>query len=315
MGVELELIADGGAGAESDDFFRSRSYCRAQGVTHSLALRSERREATLPLIVREIPDTDRQDAISPYGYPGARIAGNGPAPSSDEVDWSALGLVSIFVRERVGEETWLSDADVRAAVQVHDPNRPRGLRRRLAEQIAQNRRRGWEVELGPGPQAADGKVDAFASIYEETMVRTGAGPTYFVGADYLSAVLGFEGSWLLLAARAGVPAGAGAIATLSDGVLHYYLGGTADAALDESPFKNVVSSMIDLADELGVPLNLGGGFRPGDGLERFKRGFANAELPFRTQGIVCDGAEYDRLAGEQLRGPADQAFFPAYRVS
>ena len=50
--------------------------------------------------------------------------------------------------------------------------------------------------------------------------------------------------------------------------------------------------MIELADELGVTLNLGGGVRPGDGLEDFKRGFANGELPFRTHEIVCDPGAY-----------------------
>jgi hypothetical protein len=72
--------------------------------------------------------------------------------------------------------------------------------------------------------------------------------------------------------------------------------------------------MLDLADELDAPLNLGGGFRPGDGLERFKRGFANVELPFRTQAIVCDRVEYERLAGDERAAEADQGFFPAYRA-
>ena len=57
--------------------------------------------------------------------------------------------------------------------------------------------------------------------------------------------------------------------------------------------------MIELAAELGVTLNLGGGVRPGDGLEDFKRGFANGELPFRTHEIVCDP---ERLRAAQ-RGP------------
>ena len=41
---------------------------------------------------------------------------------------------------------------------------------------------------------------------------------------------------------------------------------------------------------------LGGGVTAGDGLETFKRGFANAELPFRTHELVCDQGEYERLA-------------------
>ena len=100
-----------------------------------------------------------------------------------------------------------------------------------------------------------------------------------------------------------------AIAGVSDPVLHYYLGGTADSAREASPFKNVVAAMLDLADELELPLNLGGGVTPGDGLEEFKRGFANAELPFRTHEVVCDRGEYERLAGADAGG----GFFPAYR--
>ena len=69
--------------------------------------------------------------------------------------------------------------------------------------------------------------------------------------------------------------------------------------------------MIELAGELGVTLNLGGGLRPGDGLEDFKRGFANGELPFHTHEIVCDPGAYERLS----EGREDAGFFPVYRVA
>jgi hypothetical protein len=49
---------------------------------------------------------------------------------------------------------------------------------------------------------------------------------------------------------------------------------------------------------------------PGDGLERFKRGFANCELPFTTHEVVCDPAAYERLTGTRDAG----GFFPAYRA-
>ncbi len=69
--------------------------------------------------------------------------------------------------------------------------------------------------------------------------------------------------------------------------------------------------MLDLADELGLPLNLGGGVTAGDGLEAFKRGFANTGLAFHTQEVVCDPDEYERL-GRDSRAP--EGFFPAYRA-
>jgi hypothetical protein len=142
------------------------------------------------------------------------------------------------------------------------------------------------------------------------MRRAGAGQRYFFDQRYLSAVLGFGRSWLVLCRSPDGAVAAGAIAGLSDGILHYYLGGTADAHLERSPFKNVADAMVGLADRLGVRLNLGGGVRAGDGLEDFKRGFSNAELPFLTHEIVCDRDAYDRLSA----GGPPTDFFPAYRA-
>ncbi len=141
------------------------------------------------------------------------------------------------------------------------------------------------------------------------MRRAGAAERYFFDRQYLDAALSFGRSWLVVARRDG-EFGAGAIVACSDSLLHYFLGGTAEWARDDSPFKNVVAAMLDLADELERPLNLGGGVVPGDGLERFKRGFANSDLAFHTHEVVCDPGEYERL------GPGSGAagFFPAYRA-
>jgi hypothetical protein len=304
--VRAELLADGGAAAASDDFFRSRPFLEAEGVTHTLAVG----ELHLPVIVREIPDSDRPDAISPYGYPGAKGSDDAPAPAAGDVDWSATGLVSLFVRDRIGGPPCLAGGTQRSVVQIHDPSRERGVRSRLAEQIRQNERAGWTVELSAGPEASDHQRAAFGALYTETMTRADAAPRYFYDAAYFGHVMGFSSSWLLLAHSADGNIQAGAIAALSDGLLHYYLGGTADDALEDSPFKNVVAAMIDLADDLDVPLNLGGGIAAGDGLERFKRGFANAEAPFVTHEVVCDQAAYEDLSAGREAGD----FFPAYRA-
>ena len=123
----------------------------------------------------------------------------------------------------------------------------------------------------------------------------------------------FERSWLVARARPRASSPPAAIAALSDGFLHYYLGGTADAHLRDSPFKNLIVAMIDLADELELPLNLGGGLAPGDGLEEFKRGFANAELAFRTHEMVCDPAAYAELAGGREPGTSSPPTGPSRR--
>ena len=309
LSATAELLADGGAAAVSDDFFRSRAFLEAERVTHTLRLAGDRREALVPLIVREVEGTDRVDAISPYGYPGATVEGGGAAPAASGVDWAATGLVSVFARERLGGDSWLADARERSGVLVHDPALERRVRPRLAEQVRANERDGWAVDSVAGPESPTVDRDAFAAAYEQTMRRAGAAERYFFARSYFDSVLGFQPSWLISARRGG-EVGAAAIAAVSDGVLHYYLGGTADAARDASPFKNVVIAMLDLADRLELPLNLGGGVTAGDGLEGFKRGFANGELPFRTHEVVCDPAGYERLAAGRDAG----RFFPAYRA-
>jgi GNAT acetyltransferase-like protein len=305
-----ELIADGGEAATSDDLFRSRAFYDAEGVTHTLRLETDDGEARVPLLVREIPGGEGLDATSPYGYPGAVVETNGPPAAPADVDWSESGLVSIFARERLEGEPWLAGARERSAVLLHDPARPRRVRPRLAEQIRSNERRGWTVERVRGSDASPEQRAAFERAYEETMRRADATERYFFSSDYFASVLSFADSWLLLATAAGGGFGAGAIVGRSDAMLHYFLGGTAEDQLPESPFKNVVEAMMRLADELGLRLNLGGGVRSGDGLEAFKRGFANAELPFRTHEIVSDEAEYARLSAGRPRS----GFFPAYRA-
>ena len=121
-----------------------------------------------------------------------------------------------------------------------------GIRKRLREQIRRNERNGWSVELSP-PGRACRAGDAPPS----------SGPTrrrwrahrrlgrYLYPSAYFETLLRSERSWLLVAAREGTPL-AGAIAVASDGYLHYYLGGTADEALADSPMKNLFAAMISL---------------------------------------------------------------------
>ena len=100
-----ELLADGGAAAQSDDLFRCAAYLEAEGATHTLRIAFDGGESLVPLIVREI-EVGAIDAISPYGYPGGVVSG--APPDAAGVDWGPSGLVSIFARERLGAEPWLA---------------------------------------------------------------------------------------------------------------------------------------------------------------------------------------------------------------
>lgn len=318
-----ELIADRGAAAESDEFFRSRPFLDAEGVTHTLRIEIGNAELFAPLLVREIPGTHVLDAISPYGYPGlarSQSASRNIEPPmgasrlqstlrAEEIEWADTGLVSLFLRHTLGPPP-LAGAAERNVVQIADPKLPAKSRASDRNRINRNRRDGYAVELLPGPQTSGEQRAGFLAAYEQTMRRAGAAERYFFSAAYFDRVLTSDRSWLALAYAPGGDVAAASITVRSDGFLHYYLSGSADAHLRASPMKNVVAVLVELSAEQGLPLNLGGGIARGDRLEEFKRGFANREQAWHTSEIVCDRAAYDRLsAGREAGG-----FFPVYRA-
>jgi hypothetical protein len=305
-----ELIADGGEAAAGDEFFRSRPFLDAEGVTHTLRIEAGDTELLAPLLVRLIGDGPERDAISPYGYPGLVYSdGTPPALDPGKIDFSATGLVSLFLRHRL-DPVPLSAASERNVVQVADPALPAKSRPSDRRQVRRNLEAGYELALVPGPETTPEQRAGFRIVYEQTMHRTAAAAHYFFGAAYFDRVLEAERTWLALVTAPGGELAAASIAAVSDGFLHYYLSGSADSHLGDSPMKNVVARLVEHSAELALPLNLGGGISPGDALEEFKRGFANRTTPWRTSEIVCDPAAYESLSAARDAG----GFFPAYRA-
>lgn len=311
VSARAELIEDAGAAAAAPEFFRSPPFLGAEGVTHTLRIESGGDELLVPLLVRPIPRTERRDAVSPYGYPGGTARDWEPIDPGG-IDWSGTGLVSVFLRDAVGARPILAGGRERGTVLVADPGKGLRLRKSLRYEIRRNAREGYRVESVRGPEASDEQRSGFEAAYAESMSRAGASERYRFDSAYFQGVLGSEQGWLFLARAGDGQIAAGAIAGLSDRHLHYYLSGTRDAHRGDSPSKNVLAVMIELAHQLGLPLNLGGGFRPGDQLESFKRGFSNAQASFTCHEIVCDPGTYEKL-GAPAGGGAD--FFPRYRLA
>jgi hypothetical protein len=326
-----QLIEDGGAsagggvGGHPSEFFRGAHFLEAEGATHTLRIETDEVELLAPLLVRQIGDGPDRDAVSPYGYPGFSVIGpervrsspdylresaNAPAGiDPGDVDFSRTGLVSIFIRHRL-DLVPFAGATERNVVQIADPVLPAKSRPSDRRQVRRNLEAGYTARLIPGDETSAAQRAAFLDLYEQTMRRTEAAPHYFFGASYFDRLLPAERTWLALVTDpAGAPAAA-SIAAVSDGYLHYYLSGSADSHLGDSPMKNVLSRLIEHAEELQLPLNLGGGIRPGDALEDFKRGYANRTLTWRTSEVISDPQRY-----AELSGPSAAGFFPAYRAT
>lgn len=314
-----QLVEDGGASAVGElgrhpsEFFRGAHFLAAEHATHTLRIELEDAELLAPLIVREIDGGPERDAVSPYGYPGFSVVGEGVGEGSvdsTEVDFHRTGLVSVFIRHRL-DLVPLVGATERNVVQIHDPALKPKSRPSDRRQVRRNREAGYAVELIEGSATSAEQRAAFLDLYEQTMRRTEAAGHYFFGADYFEEIFGAERTWLALAVDPeGAPAAA-SIACVSDGYLHYYLSGSADSHLADSPMKNVVARLVEHADDLKLPLNLGGGITAGDALEEFKRGYANRTVTWRTSEVVCDPERYAALTGDRDAG----GYFPAYRAS
>jgi len=327
--ARAELIEDGGAAAAGSDFFRSPSFLAAEGVTHTLKIESDANELLAPLVVREIPGTTERDALSPYGYPGlietdgsrggvrrtlpaVSPADTPPTPLNLDpaaIDWSSTNLVSVFIRHVLSPSP-LGGATERNVVQIADPELPPKSRPSDRRQVRRNLEAGYTVDLVPGSETTPQQRAAFLAAYEQTMRRTGAGERYFFGAAYFDRILEADRTWLALATAPSGEVAAASIAAVSDGYLHYYLSGSTDSHLHDSPMKNVVTLLVAHSRELGLPLNLGGGISAGDPLEEFKRGFANRQQAWLTSELICEEEKYIELSGGREAG----GFFPAYRA-
>jgi hypothetical protein len=322
VSASAELIGDGGAAASGVEFFRSPEFLAAEGATHTLRIAAGDRELLAPLVVRQIPNADALDAVSPYGYPGIVEKRHGdvavdPGPAEvsataaleeGAIDFSATGLVSIFIRHTLARPP-LGGSSERNVVQVADPELPRKSRSSDRNRVNRNRRTGYEVRIVASAKSGEAERAGFCAAYGETMRRTDAADRYLFDRAYFDRLFGSDRAWLALALAPGGEVAAGSLTVESDGFLHYYLSGSTDRHLSDSPMKNVVTALVDLAEERGLPLNLGGGITRGDRLEEFKRGFANRELPWHTSEIVSDPDAYARLSA----GKPASNYFPLYR--
>ncbi|RKH22905.1 GNAT family N-acetyltransferase [Corallococcus sp. CA041A] len=305
------LIPDAGMSTLSEDYFRSAHHLRAEGATHTLLIEDGDGHALrVPLLVRPIEGTPYQDAISPYGFPGGRMDGLSEV-WKDAVDWTGIGLVSLFVRDRVSGPRCFAGGTERNEVFFIDSRRPLEFQAEARRQMRRNTRLGYVSTCGPAREASHEEREGFKEVYRQTMVRDEAHARYFFSDAYFEDLFSSPLAWLLTTRAPDGGIASSGVVVASDGVLHYYLGGTADAHLSRSPTKNTVfEAMVALSVRMGLPLHLGGGVRPGDGLEQFKRSFANASSRLHTHEIICEPSVYARLSA----GRGETGFFPAYRA-
>ena len=283
----------------------------------------------MPLIVRDIPDTDLRDALSPYGY---------PAPVADTTDpafWDracaamtetlrAYRIITAFVRMHPLLEAALPVLGEHGRLVRHGETVSMDLTLSLDEMWSQTRsdhrnhinrarRAGTKVVFDDWDRLAE-----WVDVYHDNMRRVGATDYYFFTYDHLAALHEAVGDRMHLAvALEGDEVVGGNTFFEHDGIATGYVSSTRRARgryADEMLYDEVRRFCKARGDTV---FHLGGGKGgSNDSLFSYKSGFSPSRHPFHTWRVVADPAAYRKLVSDR-RPEADPedlaATFPSYR--
>jgi hypothetical protein len=291
----------------------------------------------LPLTLRRVPDSDRTDAISPYGYPGP-VSNADPADAADPADrefWdracavmrdtlSAHGIVTAFIRLHPLLPVSMSALGDVGAVVHHGETVSVDLSLSVDEMwhetrsdhrnhINRARRAGVTVVWDEWDRLAD-----WVAVYHENMRRLGASDYYLVPAGHVAALHDALGDRMHLATA------------LIDGEVvggntFFEYRGFIQGYLASTRRENNHHADKLLYDEVrrwtksrgNTIFHVGGGVGGAkDSLFSYKAGFSSGRHPFHTWRVVTDRAGYEDLLRRKGLTP-DPALmsghFPPYR--
>jgi Acetyltransferase (GNAT) domain len=279
------------------------------------------------------------DVVSPYGYCGFLV--NESTNRSEFIRqaigqlqqiWQSYGICSAFLRLHPilnsGVEHVLSD---HPALQIDGGTVSVDLSPSLDDLWKQTRsdhrqrirylkKAGFSIEI----VSSESNLDSFISIYNETMDRVCAKPFYYFSRDYFIELIHALDSRLhLFMVRSNETIAAAAFVTEYNGIVQYYLSGSSNSFLKESPTRLVLDYVRTWAKERGnYILHLGGGLGASqDSLYDFKAGFANQAHSFSTLRMILDEAQYSSwlaLKAQEIHQTREKLlcsnYFPAYRA-
>lgn len=286
----------------------------------------------LPIVVRSIEGSNYFDFTSVYGYAG-------PLSNIEEISKQNLDnfkdaffkycvtekLVCGFSRlnplinnqkaimSSIGEVVDLNKTVFIDLTESLEEQR-KSFRKSLKSELNQLRRKDYLVYEAKTRE----EIDAFISIYYETMDRVEAGEYYYFSHEYFYNFLNntdFD-SKLLLIKKDGEIA-AGAIFTFTGEIVQYHLAGTKDKFIRDTPMKLILDEARILSTDLGYKyLHLGGGVggHDDDSLFRFKSGFSKNFAQFSIWKTVLNQEVYDNLVKKNGLENSDSSYFPLYRL-
>ncbi len=278
------------------DFYHLPAYvavCAAHEHGEGRALYVEDGAASLllPLILRDIPGSDRRDATSPYGYPGPLVSGTSDPEFLSTAMAAGLtalrdaGIVSLFVRLHP-----LLNASPPAGVGevvLHGETVSVDLTLSQAARFAQmrhNHRRDITRALRQGLVAREdvdfARFDEFKRIYRDTMDLRAAPRFYLFGDEYFDGLReALQGRLHLMLVEQDEAVAAAGLFVETDGIVQYHLGGTERTLATFEPAKLLVALRSRLGDGAREPVPA-----------PWRRGRGGERLPVPLQGRLLAAA-------------------------
>ena len=150
-----------------------------------------------------------------------------------------------------------------------------------------------------------------AELYRETLKRVGASDVYNFSNETLGLLIGSENVFLVgVKDETGIQAVS--LFLNGQGVSDYFL--NASSEIGRSYSRSLIwSAVLHLKDNGVVKLNLGGGVKPGDSLDDFKRRFGGVKAVGQSVKVVFNREAYDRLCLKYCsRNNVEGGYFPPY---
>jgi sugar O-acyltransferase (sialic acid O-acetyltransferase NeuD family) len=287
----------------------------------------------IPVLIREIKNTSHVDGTSAYGYCGPISNIDFEKLSKELITYFQTQLLSYFkkgafvsafsrlnpifsngaVFKNFGDlvnvnQTVIIDTSVSEELQK------KRYRKSVAYDIKQLRKS--NITIFEATKESD--IDTFKVIYKSTMKKVAASFEYYLSDPYFNDFLNAKDfEKIILLAKQNDVINAGAVFTITNGVMQYHLSGTLEYEGKYSPMKLIIDEARILATKRKCNyLHLGGGFGGSDkdSLFQFKSGFSDLRCNYQSWNLIVDQKKYKELTLLNKSCINDSGFFPLYRT-
>nr|WP_084407182.1 GNAT family N-acetyltransferase [Pedobacter panaciterrae] len=287
----------------------------------------------IPLVKREIEDSEYFDMSSVYGYSGPISNKDFAELPTEFVASFRADFLDFLKEEKVVTvfsrlNPFLSQLSLmegfggvvdNGKVVVLDLSKSiedqrKGYQERLFRKIKQLRRKGYYVKEANSVE----DIRIFKSIYTSNMHRLAASDSYYFDEAYFRRLLDseeYDARLVFVYDHNDYPV-CGGIVVVTNGIMQAHLLGTREDYLKDSPAKLLTEEITIIGRKLGVKYyNLGGGlgFKE-DSLFRWKANFSSLTFGYQSWRFVVNPEVYTSLLSQQeIDLSSEIDFFPLYR--